>query len=503
MIVMPVKDGLQWKFPVVTLCLVLLNCLVFSGFQHNEDEGYKDAWAFAQASGLLRIESVVYKDFLKTNQRKLPAEFQDNQKSEAFFWYMMRDDKFQQQLADHALITPSDPGYAHWLELRHIMEADLERVFSRNWGYSPARHNYAALFTSMFLHQNFWHLLVNIILLWFVGALLEIGIGPFYVVGYVLAGFFGSLLYGLIFPIAQGPLVGATGAIAGLMGIYAVVYSSAKLRAIHTFQFPLDYTGLPGWLFLPFWLVSEIVQIVLGTGADNVYVSHIGGLLVGLGLGMVYLKKPEVVPHVVEKKTVKKIDELKEKLQDELAVRRYGSAREIVLQMLKLEPENTEILTYLFNIDKNAPASEEFQATAGLFLGHLAKRKGSYDIEKYFEEYVVLCPSSTVHPDVLLAVATSYIHSGKTEPAAKYLAVLLKVAPDNGGLPACLFNLAQMYRAGDHQEQAKKCLRILCSHYPDTNSGRKAKELLSPQLNHTFNTDDNTDSTDINPATKY
>ena len=491
MIVIPTKDGLQWKFPIVTLCLILLNCMVFFGFQHNEDEGYKDAWAFAQASGLLRIESVVYKEFLKTNHRELPAEFQDSQKLEAFFWCMMQDDTFQYELGDHVLITPSDPGYGHWLELRHIMEADLNRVFSRNWGYSPARHNYVALFTSMFLHESFWHLLVNMILLWFVGSLLEIGVGRVYVGGYVLAGFCGSLLYGLIFPLAQGPLVGSAGAIAGLVGAYGVLYSTVHLRAIHTFGFPVDYDRVPGWFLLPFWLMDEVAQVVMNTGLNHVYVVHICGLLIGLGLGAGYLKKPDIIiSHVDEKKKLNKVDGLLEKLQGELAVQRYGTAREIVLQMLQIEPDNIEILTYLFNIDKKTPALEAFRETAGLFFGHLARRKGNYDIEKYFEEYVLLCPSATVQPDVLLAVAMSYIHSGKTAPAAKYLAVLLKVAPDNAGLPSCLFNLAQMYRAGDHQDQAKKCLRILCSHYSETNSGRKAKELLSPRIEHTFNPDD-------------
>lgn len=493
MVVIPLDDDLKHKFPVVTLCLILLSCFVFVGFQLNENEGYDDALAFSHASGLLRIESLVYKEFLKTNNRELPVEFKDDQKSDAFFWHMMQDDKFQYELRDHALITPSDPGYAKWSELRQVFESDLDRVFTRNNGYSPARHNYSALFTAMFVHSSFWHLLVNMVLLWFVGSLLEIGSGRLCLAGYGVAGFGGTFLFGLIFPIAQGPLAGSSAAIAGLIGTYAVLYSRSTLRAFHTFQFPVDYPNIPGWFLLPVWGLIEVVQIVLSVGGRGAYVSHILGLLLGLGFGTLCLsmKSDGRTLKIPETKSDSKVDSLLEKVEWELSVKRRGEARKTVLQLLKIEPDNRVALAHLFNIDKSTPDSEEFCSTASSFLGQLAKTKGSYEIEEYFEEYVGLCPTATVKPEVLLSVATSYIHSGKTEAASKFLAILLKVAPDHSGLPACLFNLAQVYRAGNKQKQAKKCLRILVSKYPETNSGRKAQEFLSPQLHHTFGNDEN------------
>ncbi len=488
MYVIPLADNFQKKFPVVTLGLIVLSCLVFFSFQLNEDEGIDDAVAFSQASGLLKVEAVAYQEFLKTEKRELPAAFKEDQNSRDFIRYMLADDRFQHELLDHALITPSDPDYNKWWELRQIFEADLARVFSRNYGYSPARNNYMALFTSMFLHGSFLHLFVNMVFLWFVGSLLENGIGRRYLGGYVLAGFCGSVLFGLIFPIAQGPLVGSSGAIAGLMGTYMVLYSRVTLRAVHSLKFSIDYPHIAGWFLLPFWMVNEIVQIYTSTGSDGVYVVHIGGLLIGLGFGLSSLaRNPDAGLAPVEaKKTVSKVDSLLEKVEWQLAVKRRSEARENVLKLLKIEPENILALAHLFNIDKNMPESDDFPVTASLFLGHLAKIKGNYDIEKYFEEYLTLCPTAKVQPDLLLGVATAYTHTGKTEAASKILVLLLKLDPDNPGLPAALFNLAQIYRAANNKEKATKCYRILCAHYPETNSGRKAKEMISPQLTFTI-----------------
>lgn len=494
MLVLPLNKESQ-KIPVVTICLILLSCLIFFGFQRGEEEGYTDAQAFALASGLLRMEAPVYKTFLKLENRTLPPEFREDQNSEAFYAYMLKDDAFQHKLLSDQLITPADKNYKHWQELRQILAADLDRGFLRSHGFSPARGNYSALVTSMFLHTSFLQLLVNMTLLWFVGSLLEIGLGRRWLGCYVLAGFVGSALFGLVFPIAQGPLLGSGAALAGLMGLYGLVYSRSTLRAVHSLKYTLDYPKVPGWFLLPLWGLSELVQVVSFAGANGAYVAHVGGLLTGFacGAGAVLLLRQQTATHkpvVVEGNGEDKVDELLGEVDLHLAAERHDKARELVLAVLKLESENRLALIHLFDLDKKNPESDRFHSTASMVLGNFSTIKGRGDIEKYFEEYRQLCPGAKMPPDLLIGVATSYVHSGKTERASRILAILLKVAPDNVGLPACLFNLAQMYRAGNKQKRAKKCLRILAVQYPETNSGRKAKEFLSPQLHHTFGSED-------------
>ncbi len=490
MLVIPLdKDSPE--IPLITIGLILLSCLVFFCFQGGEEEGYSDAQAFAFASGLLRMEATAYKTFLKTENRTLPPEFQDEQNSLAFFDYMLADDLFQHKLLSGQLITPADKNYDRWLNLRQILTADLDRGFTRSHGYSPARGNYSALVTAMFLHTGFLQLLVHMTLLWFVGSLLEIGLARLWLGCYVLAGFVGSVLFGLVFPIAQGPLLGSGAALAGLMGLYGIIYGRSTLRAVHSLKYPLDYPKVPGWFLLPVWGLSELVQVVSFTGASGAYVAHIGGLLVGLGCGSVLKQQAGThKPVVVENRGQDKVDLLLGEVDIHLAAERCDEARELVLAVLKIEPENCLALIHLFDLDKKKPDSDRFHGTASRVLGHFSTLKRRCDIEKYFEEYLQLCPGAKVLPDLLLGVATSYVHSGKTESASRILAILLKVAPGNVGLPACLFNLAQMYRAGSQPQKAKKCLHILVAHYPETNSGRKAREFLSPQLNHTFGDED-------------
>ncbi len=483
MLVIPVSDGLKKKFPVVTLTLILLNCFIFFGFQLDEDDGYIEAFTFAQTSGLFKIESLLYEEFLASVGEELPVvDLQDSEQTARLFWHMLDDDKFQYALREQSLLAPGDPGFAHWFELRQVFEADLQQVFSWRYGYSPARKNYIGLFTSMFLHGGFMHLLGNMVFLWFVGALLEIGVGRrAYLLGYLFTGVCASLAFGLAYPITTGPLIGASGAIAGLMGGYGLIYGRAKIKIFYSFGFYFDYARVPGWFLFPFWLGKEILQLYIDKGSNVAYMAHVGGLVSGAIIAGVYLARNEntAVAALAEEEHVSLVPALLEEGLHLFAELKLDEAREKMVQALEFGPVNKTALTHLFNIDKCNPRAKSFQVTAGLLLGHLAHVKGRTDIEKYYEEYMKLCPGPKVGPDILLAVASAYLHSKNTAKAAKLLSLLLKQQPRLLGLPVCLFDLALLYRAENKKKQAQQCLQILQTHYSETNCGRKAKELLT------------------------
>jgi len=145
--------------------------------------------------------------------------------------------------------------------------------------------------TSMFLHASWLHVIFNMWALWIFGDNIEDHLGHFrYLLFYLLAGFAASALH-IFFNADSGvPSVGASGAIAGVMGAYFLLYPSARVLTLIPFFF-LYFTWLPAWLVLGYWFV---VQFLSGaatsityshqTGGGVAFWAHVGGFVAGLAL---------------------------------------------------------------------------------------------------------------------------------------------------------------------------------------------------------------------------
>ncbi len=145
--------------------------------------------------------------------------------------------------------------------------------------------------TSMFLHANFLHVLSNMWFLWIFGDNVEDHLGHFlYLVFYFLCGFAATGLQYAFNSSSVVPNVGASGAIAGVMGAYFVLYPSARVLTLIPFFF-LYFTWLPAWLMLGYWFV---VQFLAGAATSITYAhtrgggvafwAHVGGFVAGLAL---------------------------------------------------------------------------------------------------------------------------------------------------------------------------------------------------------------------------
>jgi membrane associated rhomboid family serine protease len=357
--------------------------------------------------------------------------------------------------------------------------------FFLQYAYIPDQHNYPALLTSMFLHSGVMHLVGNMLFLWFVGSLLEIGTGRgYFLAGYLLTGVCAGLAFTLSQPLFNAPLIGASGAIAGLMGAYCLIYGRAKIRVFYSLGFYFDYATLPGWILLPFWLGMEFFQLFMNSNSHIAYMAHIGGLASGAALAAAFLAvkgNARAAEVLQDDQPDSRIPLLLEQGLDYFSELKLPQAREKITEALELEPGNLIALTHLFNIDKCSPGSEQFHSTASQLLNRLTTSRSSGELESYFEEYERL--SGTVprlQPDLLLALTSSYIQSDNTGQAVRFAGLLLKQEPQHPGLPLCLYNLATALHRAGQTKQAAKCLRLLVARYPETASGKKAAARLHP-----------------------
>jgi membrane associated rhomboid family serine protease len=146
------------------------------------------------------------------------------------------------------------------------------------------------VFTAMFMHGSWLHVLGNMLFLWIFGDNVEEAMGHGrYAVFYVLAGVLASLVQGLTDASALTPAIGASGAIAGVMGAYIVLFPRATVAVIIGFIFiPVP---LPAWVLIGFWFVSQAFYGISSLGVDAVgagggvaYFAHIGGFVAGAAL---------------------------------------------------------------------------------------------------------------------------------------------------------------------------------------------------------------------------
>jgi membrane associated rhomboid family serine protease len=147
------------------------------------------------------------------------------------------------------------------------------------------------LLTSMFMHGGLLHLGGNMLFLWIFGNNIEDSMGPArFVAFYILGGLVALLAQTLIEPSAEVPTIGASGAVAAVLGGYALLYPRARVVTVIFIVFFFTIVTLPALLVLGAWFVlqaisgaSSLVQPV-GEGGGVAYFAHIGGFLFGLAL---------------------------------------------------------------------------------------------------------------------------------------------------------------------------------------------------------------------------
>jgi membrane associated rhomboid family serine protease len=170
--------------------------------------------------------------------------------------------------------------------------------FLKVYGVVPAAFDPITLLTSMFLHGGWSHVIGNMWYLWIFGDNVEdsFGHGRF-IVFYLLCGMTAALGQIIMEPTSLLPTIGASGAIAGVMGAYFVLYPRSRvLTLIPIFLF--DIVELPAIFLLGFWFLMQLVNagavaVTAGTGGGGVaFAAHVAGFLVGV-VGVFVFRKRE------------------------------------------------------------------------------------------------------------------------------------------------------------------------------------------------------------------
>lgn len=168
--------------------------------------------------------------------------------------------------------------------------------FIFTWGLIPAHlisdpsNAWTNIFSSMFLHGGWFHIINNMWVLLIFGDNVEAGMGKIrYLIFYLLSGVAAGLLQTYILPTSMVPMIGASGAVAGVLGAYLILVPRSRIASLVPILFIFTIVEIPAVLFLIFWFVSQLYSglgTIQGGGESGIaWWAHIGGF--GFGVLMV------------------------------------------------------------------------------------------------------------------------------------------------------------------------------------------------------------------------
>ncbi|EQB62878.1 MAG: Rhomboid family protein [candidate division Zixibacteria bacterium RBG-1] len=163
-------------------------------------------------------------------------------------------------------------------EITHQSEITPEAPFPVNM----------TLLTSMFLHGGWLHIIGNMLYLWIFGNNIEDKLGHFkFIIFYLVSGIIASLVFVLSSPNSTVPMVGASGAIAGVLGAYLLKFPHARILTLIFLGFFVRIVRIPAVYVLGFWFVIQLIYALPSIGSNTggvAWFAHIGGFVAGMGL---------------------------------------------------------------------------------------------------------------------------------------------------------------------------------------------------------------------------
>lgn len=490
MFIIPVGKQVNWRRPPpATLLLILINVLAFIFIQGDDDRVLDKALAYYQASTLPQLELPYYVSYLKEEQNeKIPADaifhLNEPELQTMLVMRMQWDEAFMARLRSDKVILSNDSAYPKWRTQRARFDEMIGELSVERFGFKPAEHKPLTLLSHLFMHGDVGHLFGNMLFLFLVGFMTERVLGArAFLLAYFIAGLGAVELFGAVYPNTQSPLVGASGAIAGLMGLYTLIFGLRKVEFFYSIFFYFDYVRAPALWLLPVWIGNEFYQLFTERFSNVAYVAHIGGLISGAVVGAGYRKwmRKRIETAHAEVDRHESFEQEFARGQVLLGELKIEAARMIFEKLSKENPNNHALLKQLYQTSKFHPEHPAYHAAAARLMESAGDDLASVtEAQEIYYEYAKLAkPGPRFTPGLLLHLATRFAASNYLQDAEKLTHYLIKKQPAHKALPGVVLALAKAhYRAGK-TEKYHDYLKLIARLFPNTQEARVAAELLT------------------------
>jgi membrane associated rhomboid family serine protease len=446
------------RFPIITVSLIGLNVLVFL-FSYP---------AMSRQNKLIMEKAIKLQDIeIRTLSPNDPS---------AIIEYARNPEALRERIEKREIEMP-DELWAEWKKAYDDYEKAMNDRLVRKYGFVSTDFDISTLITSMFLHGGFMHLFGNLWFLWLVGLNVEDDWGrPFFLGFYLLSGIVACLLFTAMTH-SEVPLIGASGAIAGVMGAFAVQYYKSKIYFLFFMLFPFIFKVFPlyAWFYLPLWFVQQLFQaIYLSDYSPVAFWAHVGGF--GFGVAVVILlrysglEEKYLKPLVADTLNLMNLDF--SKAVEARSAGNIEEAKKHLQAMLLSEPTNLDAAEELIDIYIKEGKKNEAELTAKETFRMLRMEKKEPSIILNFYEGVLEEKNliSNLSPYDFYFISQMYTKREQLREAAKVLAVAYKENRDTNDAPYILLRLVRALALSGNQKFLKKALFELQKRFPEIKS---------------------------------
>ena len=483
MFIIPVGNRVDWKRPpVITLLLILINCCVFFFLQAGDENSDKQATGYYYSSDLPKWEFSRYADYLEKQGDLSGYQALSDmiaKRDSNTLLVMEHDAKFMRELHAARVITQRDPEFAAWAAQRGKYES--MRSFTDRYVFQVNDPTPLAATASAFMHGGFDHLFGNMLVLFLVGFLVESVIGKTrFALAYIVSIYASIFMYSLT--ASGGSLLGASGAIAGIMGLYTVIFGLRRIDFFYSLGFYFDYVRAPAIALLPVWLGNELYQYFSEEGAHIAYMAHFGGLLCGALMGALYRWwRPALIDSHHEEADSKEMDGKEfQRGMDYLGAMEFQKALGVFKGLLENHPQDTNLARLVYRAAKSDPSSSDYhEAALRLLVLPGTDAATSEQTHTIFQEYLACAkPAPKLGHDLLAKLAKRFAGSSHCDDAEKLATVLQRLAPQHGELPAVLLALARGYYREQRKDKFETILQSIIQQFPQSKEAEAAAGML-------------------------
>jgi membrane associated rhomboid family serine protease len=350
-------------------------------------------------------------------------------------------------------------------QLNHLAEGAVEayrQLPTIRFGYIPSRGHPLTLVTSMFMHAGVAHLVGNLLIFFLSGPVVEDVFGrPLFAGLYFTGGIVAALTYAARHGDSTVPLVGASGAIAAVMGAYLVRFLRSRIEflwvpfiirpSLH-FRF-----FLPAFVVLPIWFAQQLLEMNLeDAGGGVAFSAHVGGFIFGVVAALVVkmtgFEEKHVDP-VVQKETTWSMDE---RLVQAVQAHRVGndeSAKQLVLTVLRDTPNDFGALRTALEIARDSDDLALLDNAASRLLArHVAEHENDVATELIHE----ITSDRTMNPPKFLARAATFAErSGDRDWAVMLYERAIQADPNSAAAVSSLIRVGTLLRASGDASGAR------------------------------------------------
>jgi len=329
------EEGVR-RLPYLTIGLITANVIIFiitnAVHHHQLDEIYDIKWKMS----------------------KIISQYQHRPSETSLFLFTEDDfDELNDMIVNQKIIPHHSENFRKWQDLYSELKEKMRSTVFRQLGLTPREFNILKIFSSMFVHGGIFHLVFNMLFLWMVGCNIEDDWSWKVFLGfYVISGIAAALMHVAMFPQSNLPLIGASGAIAGIMGAFMIRHYKTKIRfawfiwVFITRPFLGTFSVYAG-IALPIWFLLEISCAGKSVEAGGTaHWAHIGGFvfgaLVGSSMRFLGIEKKYVAPMVEDSFEKLKLSSRMKEANRMLEAGDTAGAMLLLLQVINEEPYNAD-----------------------------------------------------------------------------------------------------------------------------------------------------------------